>query len=131
MSIASMSMPLHAVFFDLDDTLCAARPAFSAGLEAAFELILAHRSNVFSAARRAAWVIVCANLFDQLESGTISMAEMRTLRFRMTLRRLGKQDDALSDAADLRLGLIQLESLRGCVCTMVSWSCWMRCVRAI
>jgi HAD superfamily hydrolase (TIGR01662 family) len=103
---------IGAVFFDLDDTLCAAAPAFAAGRRAAFAAALANRPRLTASALDNAWRRAHAELLPQLEVGALSMAEVRGLRFRRTLAVAGLPDDALADRLDALLGETQLAHLR-------------------
>ncbi len=103
---------IGAVFFDLDDTLCDAAPAFAAGRRAAFDAALAAVPGLKMSALRDAWRRAHAELFPALESGALSMAEVRELRFRRTLAVLGVADDALADRLNALLGATQLAHLR-------------------
>jgi putative hydrolase of the HAD superfamily len=104
----------RAVFFDLDDTLCDAAPAFAAGRRAAFERALTVAPGLSSEALQQAWAAAHAELMPQLEAGTLQMAEVRTLRFRRTLAIVGANDPdgALADQLDALLGETQLAHLR-------------------
>lgn len=101
-----------AVFFDLDDTLCDAAPAFAAGLRAAFAEALARTPGLTERALRDAWAAVNADLFRALDAGALTMAQVRDTRFRLTLAAAGSPDDQLADALDALLGETQLARLR-------------------
>jgi HAD superfamily hydrolase (TIGR01509 family) len=103
---------IGAVFFDLDDTLCAAAPAFAAGRRAAFAAALASRPTLTASALDDAWRRAHADLLPKLEAGALTMAEVRRLRFRRTLAAAGAPDDALADRLDALLGETQLAHLR-------------------
>ncbi len=103
---------IGAVFFDLDDTLCAAAPAFAAGRRAAFAAALASRPTLTASALDDAWRRAHADLLPKLEVGALTMAEVRGLRFRRTLAAAGAPDDALADRLDALLGETQLAHLR-------------------
>lgn len=102
---------IRAIFFDLDDTLCDARPAFRAGRDAAFGALLARWPHLDAEGIRAAWEQVNAELFAILNAGTMRMADVRGERFRRTLRVLGREDDAFADQLDWLLGETQLHQL--------------------
>ncbi|HEY7848671.1 MAG TPA: HAD family hydrolase [Ktedonobacterales bacterium] len=103
---------IGAVFFDLDDTLCAAAPAFAAGRRAAFAAALAAEPALTEAALSDAWDRAHADLIPQLEAGALTMAEVRELRFRRTLADAGRADDALAARLNRLLGATQLAQLR-------------------
>ena len=105
-------MVFRAVFFDLDDTLCDARPAFEAGLAAALAILNERHPNLSDAAMREAWREVHRPLFASLSKKSLSMAEVRDRRFPDLLRRLGIPDDALAAELDIELGRVQLGRLR-------------------
>jgi putative hydrolase of the HAD superfamily len=104
----------RAVFFDLDDTLCDAAPAFAAGRRAAFEQALCVAPELSMAALERAWAQAHAELMPRLESGALTMAEVRGLRFRRTLAFAGVPDPAAALANQLNdlLGETQLSLLR-------------------
>lgn len=104
----------RAVFFDLDDTLCDAAPAFAAGRRAAFERALAAAPGLSLAALQRAWAEAHAEIMPQLEAGALRMAEARAQRFRRTLAIAGVADPAgaLADQLDALLGETQLAHLR-------------------
>jgi len=103
---------IGAVFFDLDDTLCDAAPAFAAGRRAAFAAALANRPRLTASALDDAWRRAHTELLPKLEVGALTMAEVRGLRFRRTLAVAGLPDDALADRLDALLGETQLAHLR-------------------
>lgn len=104
----------RAVLFDLDDTLCDAAPAFTAGRRAAFERALRAAPGLTEAALAGAWTRAHAELAPRLEAGALTMAEVRGLRFRQTLALAGVADPAGALAGQLNdlLGATQLAHLR-------------------
>lgn len=104
----------RAIFFDLDDTLCDAAPAFAAGRRAAFARALAVAPGLPESALWQAWRQSHADLMPQLEAGALRMAEARGLRFRRTLAAAGvaDSDGALAEQLDTLLGETQLAHLR-------------------
>lgn len=104
----------QAVFFDLDDTLCDAAPAFAAGRRAAFERALTVAPGLTMAALERAWAQAHAELAPRLESGALTMAEVRGWRFGRTLAIAGvpDPDGALADQINDLLGATQLALLR-------------------
>ncbi len=104
----------RAVFFDLDDTLCDAAPAFAAGRQAAFERAMVVAPGLSSEALQRAWAAAHAELMPPLEAGALRMTEVRALRFRRTLAIAGvaDPDGALADQLDALLGQTQLTQLR-------------------
>lgn len=104
----------QAVFFDLDDTLCDAAPAFAAGRLAAFEWALSVAPGLSMAELERAWARAHAELMPRLEAGALTMAEVRGLRFRRTLALAGvpDPDGALADQLNDLLGAVQMSLLR-------------------
>lgn len=104
----------QAVFFDLDDTLCDAAPAFAAARRAAFQLALIVAPGSSMAALERAWAGAHAELAPRLEAGALTMAEVRDLRFPRTLALAGvpDPDGTLADKLDNLLGAAQLSLLR-------------------
>jgi putative hydrolase of the HAD superfamily len=104
----------RAVFFDLDDTLCDAAPAFATGRRAAFAHALAVAPGLSESALWQAWRQAHAELMPQLETGALRMADVRGLRFRRTLAAAGvaDPDGVLADQLDALLGETQLAHLR-------------------
>lgn len=102
---------MRAVLFDLDDTLCDSTTAFAAGRAAAFAEALTRLPGLSRAALKAAWRQAQADLWPALESGALTMAEVRDARFRRTLAALGRADDALADHLETLLGETQLAHL--------------------
>jgi phosphoglycolate phosphatase-like HAD superfamily hydrolase len=60
---------LRAVFLDLDDTLCDSRPAWAAGVNAAFDLLASHRPDIDGAQAQQQWLAVNERLLSRLEAG--------------------------------------------------------------
>jgi putative hydrolase of the HAD superfamily len=104
----------RAVFFDLDDTLCDAAPAFAAGRRTAFQWTLIAAPGLSMMTLERAWARAHAELAPRLESGALTMAEVRELRFRRTLALAGvpDPDGALADRINNLLGAAQLSLLR-------------------
>jgi putative hydrolase of the HAD superfamily len=103
---------IRAVFFDLDDTLCDARPAFAAGRRAAFAEALMQAPGLTEQTLSDAWARTNTDLFRAMDAGALTMAQVRDTRFRQTLASAGIPDDRLADALNALLGELQLERLR-------------------
>lgn len=103
---------IRAVFFDLDNTLVASSPAWRNGLDAAITMLLERRPNLSRALVREAWRQTSHVLEDQLEVGTLTVAQVRDLRWRETLSALGIADNALAVALEAKLSLTFLDGLR-------------------
>ena len=103
---------VRAVLFDLDDTLCNSRPAFDAGLRAAFQTLLTQRPDLNIARLYDIWQDAHKHLFAELDAGRINMAQVREERFSRVLRAFGIEDEGLSAELNLTLGHVQLQNLR-------------------
>ena len=102
---------IRAVLFDLDDTLCDAKPAFEAGLRAAFATIREHHLEFTDETLRRTWREVHGPLFADLADGRLSMAGVRRERFHRVLSELGIPNNVFAEELDLRLGRVQLDRL--------------------
>jgi putative hydrolase of the HAD superfamily len=102
----------RAAFFDLDDTLIDAAPAFEAGRKAAFAEAARRLPAVGEEDLLAVWFPVQQELFHALDAGDMTMAQVRDARFQWMLERLGVQDGALAERLNAILGQRQLEALR-------------------
>lgn len=80
---------IKAVFFDLDDTLCNSDAAWDIAIKETFQLLRKHEPDVSEAAITKAWRTVHQKLFQQLDAGTGSMAELRDERFHRLFQELG------------------------------------------
>ena len=94
---------IHAVFFDLDDTLIQSAPAWRAGLDAAFARLHERRPDLSREAIQAAWQGASRTLGARLDSGGLTVAQVRARRWRDALAALGITDHAL--AAELEATL--------------------------
>lgn len=95
---------LRAVYFDLDDTLADAAPAWQSSLAAAFARLRQRHPHLSEATVRAAWQAVLAELIPPLEGGQLTMAQVRDARFARLLAALGVPDPAFARTLDLCLG---------------------------
>ncbi|HEX8981784.1 MAG TPA: HAD family hydrolase [Ktedonobacterales bacterium] len=102
---------IHAVFFDLDDTLCDSATAFALGRRYAFELAM-EAASLTEQALDDAWDRAHADLLPQLTAGALTMAQVRDMRFQRTLEYAGVSDPALAERMDEALGATQLGLLR-------------------
>ncbi len=102
---------IHAVFFDLDDTLCDSATAFALGRRYAFELAM-EAASLTEQALHDAWDRAHADLLPQLASGALTMAQVRDMRFQRTLEYAGAPNPALAGQMDEALGSTQLGLLR-------------------
>lgn len=104
--------PVRAVFFDLDDTLCDAAPAFAYARELAFVSLQSRHPHLEIDRICQAWDAAHASLFAALAAGTLDMQGVRDRRFLRTLEALKVPDAALADALNYLLGEQQLARLR-------------------
>ena len=79
---------IKAVFFDLDDTLCDSDTAWHIAVRETFQLLRKHAPDVSEETFTKAWVTVHQKLFQQLNAGKCSMAEVRDLRFQCVFKEL-------------------------------------------
>ena len=92
---------IKAVFFDLDGTLCDSDTAWSIAQREAFQLLRAHYPNVSQDAITNAWTTVHQRLFQQLDAGKLSMAEVRDSRFECLFTELNlPTDKAIEELSD-------------------------------
>ena len=102
---------LRVVFLDLDDTLCDAEPAWTAGVAAAFDLLLSQRPQIDRQRALDEWQQVNERLMVRLNFGKITMSQARDRRFRLLLKRLDAEDDALADELNEVLGHVRLTNM--------------------
>ena len=103
---------IKAVFFDLDGTLCNSDTAWSIAVRETFQLICKHAPNVSEAALTKAWTTVNQKLFQQLDAGKCSMAEVRDSRFQCLFEELGLPAGKITEELNDFLSLRYLTSLR-------------------
>ena len=80
---------IKAVFFDLDDTLCNSDEAWSIAIRETFQLFRKHYPDIWEVTLTSAWTTVHQELFQQLDAGKGSMAELRDKRFHCLFQELG------------------------------------------
>ena len=78
-----------AVFFDLDGTLCDSDTAWSIAQKETFQLLCKRHPHISEEAIAKAWRTVHQSLFQQLDAGKLSMAEVRDSRFQRLFEELG------------------------------------------
>ena len=92
---------IKAVFFDLDNTLCDSDAAWSIAQGETFQLFRKHYPNISEETLTEAWSTVHQELFQQLDTGKCSMADVRDSRFYSLFRELdlpvGKITETLND----------------------------------
>lgn len=88
---------IKAVFFDLDGTLCDSDTAWRVAQRETFQLLREQYPNVSDEAVTAAWKTVHQRLFQQLDAGKCSMAEVRDARFQCLFQELGLPIDKVME----------------------------------
>ena len=92
---------IKAVFFDLDGTLCDSDTAWSIAEKETFQLLCKQYPDVSEEAVTNAWTTVHQRLFQQLDAGKLSMAEVRDARFQCLFEELGlPTDKAMEELSD-------------------------------
>ena len=79
---------IKAVLFDLDGTLCDSDTAWGIAVKETFQRLCQREPNVSEEAITEAWTTVHQKLFQQLNAGKCSMAEVRDRRFRCLFKEL-------------------------------------------
>ena len=79
---------IKAVFFDLDGTLCDSDTAWDLAQRDMFQLFRKHYPDVSEETLTAAWRTIHQELFQQLNAGKCSMADVRDSRFQCLFREL-------------------------------------------
>lgn len=79
---------IKAVFFDLDGTLCDSDTAWDIAQREMFQLLRKYYPDVSEETLTAAWRTIHQELFQQLNAGKCSMAEVRDSRFQCLFREL-------------------------------------------
>lgn len=100
-----------AIFFDLDDTLCDSRQAWSVAESQAIRYFLEQCPNLSESGIYDAWRSVQTQLMVKLREGRLTMAAVRDRRFKATLELLGVPDDGLAEQLSLVLGETYLANI--------------------
>ncbi len=79
---------IKAVFFDLDGTLCDSDTAWGIAKRETFQFLCKQKPEVSEEDLTRAWTTVHQLLFQQLNAGKLSMAEVRDLRFQYVFKEL-------------------------------------------
>lgn len=79
---------IKTVFFDLDETLCDSDTAWGIAQKEMFQLLCKHHPHISEEAIANAWRTVHQRLFQQLDAGKLSMAEVRDARFQCLFKEL-------------------------------------------
>ena len=80
---------IKTVFFDLDNTLCDSDRAWSLAISDTFQLLCKHVPNIREETITKAWATVHERLFQKVNAGKYSMAEVRDSRFQCLFEELG------------------------------------------
>ena len=80
---------IKAVLFDLDGTLCDSDTAWHIATRETFQLLRQRESDVSEKAITKAWTTIHQRLFQELNAGKGSMAELRDKRFHCLFQELG------------------------------------------
>ena len=92
---------IKAVLFDLDETLCDSDTAWNIAVKETFQRLCARKPNVSEAVITEAWTGVHQKLFQQLNAGKCSMAEVRDRRFGCLFKELSLPiDSAMEELSD-------------------------------
>ena len=92
---------IKAVFFDLDETLCDSDTAWNIAVKDTFQRLCKREPNVSQEAITEAWTTVHQRLFQQLDAGKCSMAEVRDRRFGCLFKELRLPiDSAMEELSD-------------------------------
>ena len=92
-----MKKMIKAVFFDLDGTLCDSDMAWSIAQRETFQLLREQEPSVSEEALTKTWTTVHKKLFQQLNAGRRSMAEVRDSRFPCLFKELGLPTDRVME----------------------------------
>jgi len=103
---------IKAVFFDLDNTLCDSDTAWHIATEETFQLLRKYKPDVSEKTITKAWTTVHQKLFQQLNAGKGSMAELRNSRFQHLFKELGLSTGKITEELNNFLSSRYLTSLR-------------------
>ncbi|RKU20965.1 hypothetical protein C6500_07440 [Candidatus Poribacteria bacterium] len=92
-----MEKMIKAVFFDLDGTLCDSDTAWGIAQRETFQLLREQYPDVSEAVLTVAWKTVHQRLFQQLDAGKCSMADVRDARFQCLFQELGLPIDKIME----------------------------------
>lgn len=92
---------IKAVFFDLDGTLCDSDTAWNIAQSETFQRLRKHYPHVSRETITEAWTTIHQELFQQLNAGKCSMAEVRDRRFGCLFKELSLPiDSAMEELSD-------------------------------
>ncbi len=103
---------IQAVFFDLDNTLCDSDTAWNIAVRETFQLLCEHEPKVSEEALTKAWTKVHQQLFQQLDAGRCSMAEVRDTRFSYLFKELNLSPSKITEELNNFLSTRYITSLR-------------------
>ena len=103
---------IKAVFFDLDNTLCDSDTAWHIATEETFQLLRKYKPDVSEKTITKAWATIHQKLFQQLNAGKGSMAELRDSRFQHLFKELGLSTGKIIEELNNFLSSCYLTSLR-------------------
>ena len=88
---------IKAVFFDLDGTLCDSDTAWNIAQSEMFQLLREQYPDVSQEVLTETWKTVHQRLFQQLDAGKCSMADVRDARFQCLFQELGLPIDKVME----------------------------------
>lgn len=88
---------IKAIFFDLDGTLCDSDTAWSIAQREMFQLLREQYPDVSQEVLTETWKTVHQELFQQLDAGKCSMADVRDARFQCLFQELGLPIDKVME----------------------------------
>lgn len=103
---------IKAVFFDLDGTLCDSDTAWNIAQRETFQLFRKHKPNISEETLTKEWTTVHQELFQQLESGKCSMAEVRDSRFTYLFKKLNLNPSKITEELNDFLSTRYITNLR-------------------
>ena len=102
---------IKAVFFDLDDTLCNSDAAWDIATKETFQLLRRYKPDIPEETIIEAWRTIHQILFQQLNAGKGSMAELRDKRFHCLFQELGLPTNKIAEELNDFLSSSYLTSL--------------------
>ncbi len=88
---------IKAIFFDLDGTLCDSDAAWNIAQSEMFQLLREQYPDVSQEVLTETWKTVHQRLFQQLDAGKCSMADVRDARFQCLFQELGLPIDKVME----------------------------------
>ena len=88
---------IKAIFFDLDGTLCDSDTAWNIAQSEMFQLLREQYPDVSQEVLTETWKTVHQKLFQQLDAGKCSMADVRDARFQCLFQELGLPIDKVME----------------------------------